>query len=73
MSFTYFQGREGPCKFKKPLRLGTDGIANHLLTIAFPIVGQSIRNFSYLSIPISVFLDGWKVVGDYSDVRPYVP
>ena len=49
-------------KFKKSLGFGTDGIANHFLKIALPVIGESLCNIFNLSIVTVVFPDSWKIV-----------
>ena len=48
-------------KFKKSLGFGTDGIANHFLKIALPVIGESLCNIFNLSIATGVFPDCWKI------------
>ena len=48
-------------KFKKSLGFGTDGIANHFLKIALPVIGESLCNVFNLSIATGVFPDCWKI------------
>ena len=49
-------------KFKKSLGFGTDGIANHFLKIALPVIGESLCNIFDLSIATGVFPDCWKLL-----------
>ena len=44
-------------KFKKSLGFGTDGIANHFLKIALPVIGESLCNIFNLSVATGVFPD----------------
>ena len=48
-------------KFKSFLGFGTDGIANHFLKIALPVIGESLCNIFNLSIATGVFPDCWKI------------
>ena len=48
-------------KFKSSLGFGTDGIANHFLKIAFPVIGELLCNIFNLSIATGVFPNGWKI------------
>ena len=48
-------------KFKKSLGFGTDGIANHFLKIALPVIGESLCNIFHLSIATGVFPDCCKI------------
>ena len=48
-------------KFKKSLGFGTDGIANHFLKIALPVIGESLCNIFNLSIATGAFPDSWKI------------
>ena len=48
-------------KFKKSLGFGTDGIANHFLRIALPVIGESPCSIFILSIATGVFPDCWKI------------
>ena len=48
-------------KFKNSLGFGTDGIANHFLKIALPVIGESLCNIFNLSIATGVFHDCWKI------------
>ena len=48
-------------KFKKSLGFGTDGIANHFLKIALPVIGESVRIIFNLSIATGVFPDSWSI------------
>ena len=48
-------------KFKKSLGVGTDGIANHFLKIAFPVIGESLCNIFNLSLATGVFPNCWKI------------
>ena len=48
-------------KFKNSLGFGTDGIANHFLKIALPVIGESLCSIFNLSIAAGVFRDCWKI------------
>ena len=48
-------------KLKKSLGFGTDGIANHFLKIALPVIGESLCNIFNHSIATAVFPDSWKI------------
>ena len=48
-------------KFKNSLGFGTDGIANHFLKIALPVIVESLCNIFNLSIATGVFPDCWKI------------
>ena len=48
-------------KCKKSLGFCTDGIANHFLKIALPVIGESLCNIYNLSIASGVFPDCWKI------------
>ena len=48
-------------KFKNSLGFGTDGIANHFLKIALPVIVESLCNIFNLSIATGVLPDCWKI------------
>ena len=48
-------------KFKKSMGFGTDGIANHFLKIALPVISESLCSIFNLSIATGVFPDSWKI------------
>ena len=68
-------------KFKNFLGFGTDGIANHFLKIALPVIVESLCNIFNLSIATGVFPDCWKIAriapisksGQFDDRSNYRP
>ena len=46
---------------QKVLGFGTDGIANHFLNIALPVIGESLYNIFNLSMVTGVLPDSWKI------------
>ena len=48
-------------KFKNSLGFSTDGIANHFLKLAHPVIGKSLCDIFNLSIATGVFPDCWKI------------
>ena len=47
-------------KFKTSKGFGPDGIANHFLKIAFPVIAESLCDIFNLSIATGVFPENWK-------------
>ena len=55
-------------KFKKSLGFGTDGIANHSLKIALPVIGESPCSIFILSIATGVS----QIVGKLLELPPFL-
>ena len=48
-------------KMKTSFGFGSDGIANHFIKIAFPIISYSLCRIYNLSIESGIFPDSWKI------------
>ena len=49
-------------KMKTSFGFGSDGIASHLIKIAFPIISNSLCRIYNMSIESVIFPDSWKIV-----------